>query len=200
MLAWLEFPVFVNILNNIIYYCADSRMLTLNLSNVKRKAIQTTCITGSVATTAILLTAILVPTYQASAQITASSPQSSLLPKNLQSAGGGLLPHDPVNLVQNSTTTNITQLARVLPTVDQPITPPLIAVDEEPDEGSDSNDDDTDDQDDENNSSRNDNDDDDNSGDDADGRNDDNDGDAGERGGGGRGAFAASGGAFAIAG
>src|ERR671919_239460 len=145
----------------------------------KRKAILTTCMMGSVAATAILLAAILIPTYQASAQITPSSTQSSVLPENLQSAGG-LLSQDLVDSVQNSTTSNITQLATVLPAVSQPITPLTAApVTEE-----------TSDSDDENNASSNDNDD--NDGDD-DSRNDDNDGD-------GRGAFAASGGAFAIAG
>src|SRR5919106_1022021 len=152
-------------------------MLTLKLANIKRKAILTTCMMGSVAATAILLAAILIPTYQASAQITPSSIQSSVLPENLQSAGG-LLSQDLVDSVQNSTT-NITQLATVLPAVSQPITPLTAApVTEE-----------TSDSDDENNASSNDN-------DDNDSREDDNDRD----GRGGRGAFAASGGAFAIAG
>src|SRR5919106_2488785 len=113
----------------------------------KRKAILTTCMMGSVAATAILLAAILIPTYQASAQITPSSIQSSVLPENLQSAGG-LLSQDLVDSVQNSTT-NITQLATVLPAVSQPITPLTAApVTEE-----------TSDSDDENNASSNDNDD-----------------------------------------
>jgi hypothetical protein len=186
-------------------------MLTLKLANIKRKTILTTCMMGSVAATAILLAAILIPTYQASAQITPSSTQSSVLPKNLQSAGG-LLSQDLVGSVQNSTTSNITQLATVLPAVAQPITPLTAAPVTE--ETSDSND--------ENNASSNDNDDDDNRGDDNDrdddsrdddndrdddSRDDDNDrdddsrGDDNDRDGrGGRGAFAASGGAFAIAG
>src|ERR671919_1496749 len=134
----------------------------------KRKAILTTCMMGSVAATAILLAAILIPTYQASAQITPSSIQSSVLPENLQSAGG-LLSQDLVDSVQNSTTSNITQLATVLPAVAQPITPLTAApVTEE-----------TSDSDDENNASSNDNDDngsrDDDNDRDDDSRDDDND-------------------------
>jgi hypothetical protein len=152
--------------------------------------------TGSFAAAAILLASILIPTYQASAQITPTSPRSSLLPEDLQSAAG-LLSQDPMDFVQNITTTNITQLATVLPTVNnQPIISPLTAVNEESDESSNSNDDYDDDHDDENNSNSNDNDDDDNNGDD-DSRNEDNDRDGR---GGGRGAFAVSGGAFAMAG
>ncbi len=57
---------------------------------------------------------------------------------------------DSANPVQNSTTANITQLATILPTIDQPITPAsFIPMSEETDDSDDSssssNDDDDDD-------------------------------------------------------
>jgi hypothetical protein len=169
-------------------------VLTLKHANIQRKAILTTCIMCSVAATAILLAATLIPTYEASAQIIPSSPQSSVLPENLQSYGG-LLSQDAADLAQNSTTANITQLATVLP-VAEPITPPITAVNEASDESDETSN--SDDDDDENNSSSSNDNDDDDTGNDDDDSDDDDSGDDNNDGDGGT--SAASGGAFAIAG
>jgi hypothetical protein len=175
------------------------KVLTLKLPNIQRKVILTICVMCSVAAAAILLAATLIPTYEVSAQIIPSGPQSSLLPENLFQSSGGLLSQDAADLAQNSTTTaNITQLGTVPPIADQPITPPITppitAVNEASDESDETSS--SDDDDDENNSSSsNDNDDDDTGNDDSDdddSGDDNNDGDGGSS--------AASGGAFATAG
>lgn len=165
-----------------------------------------------VAVSSVLLASLAAISYipgPASAQIVPSTsmpdssanPQSSVLPKSLQPADSGVesMPH-PAS-VQNSTTTNITQLATVLPTVNQPITPSsIVPISEDSDDSDDSRDDG-----DENNSGSNDdssnddsgNDDsgDDDSDDDDSDNNDDGDGDEG-----GSVAVAGGGGAFAFAG
>jgi hypothetical protein len=169
--------------------------------------IEKTCLMSFVvAVFSVLLASLAATSYipgPASAQIVPSTsmpdssanPQSSVLPKSLQPADSGIefMPH-PAS-VQNSTTTNITQLATVLPTVDQPITPSsIVPISEDSDDSDDSRDDG-----DENNSGSNDDNGDDDSGDDDSGDDDsgddDRDGDEG-----GSVAVAGSGGAFAFAG
>jgi hypothetical protein len=66
------------------------------------------------------------------------------------------MPQSTASPVQNSTTTNITQLATIPPTVSQPITPSFLPISENSDDSNNSGDGD-----DENNSNNNDNDDDD---------------------------------------
>jgi hypothetical protein len=153
----------------------------------------------SVAATAILLAAALIPTYEASAQIIPSSPQSSLLPENLFQSSSGLLSQDATDLAKNSTiTANITQLATVLPIADQPITPPITAVNEASDESDETSSSDNDDDDENNSSSSNDNDDDDTGNDDSDDDDSDDDDSGNDNNDGDGGSSAASGGAFAI--
>ena len=80
---------------------------------------------------------------QASAQITPSPP-------TLDSTGIelGFMAQNTTDPAQNSTVANITQLATVLPAVDQPVTPASFApVNEESDESTSSSDDDDDDED-----------------------------------------------------
>src|SRR5215510_7076647 len=90
-----------------------------------------------VATTAILLATISVFAYgpnQVSAQITPSNFPSS-------DTGAGLIGQDSADPVQNSTTSNITQLATVPASINQPIAPAsLTPAAEETDEISSSND------------------------------------------------------------
>jgi hypothetical protein len=116
---------------------------------------------------------------QVSAQITPSASSVNEL---------GFMAQNTTDPVQNTTAANITQLATVLPTVDQPITPTSFApVSEESDEStSSSNNDDDDDS----NS--------DNNGEDDSGDDDSGDDDSGDGNGGGR--SASAGGAFASAG
>lgn len=116
---------------------------------------------------------------QVSAQITPSASSVNEL---------GFMAQNTTDPVQNTTAANITQLATVLPTVDQPITPTSFApVSEESDEStSSSNNDDDDDS----NS--------DNNGEDDSGEDDSGDDDSGDGNGGGR--SASAGGAFASAG
>lgn len=145
------------------------------------------CMMGFVAITAVLLAFLSIPSQvpvHVSAQIIPSSTLESSGP------GIGFMTQDSAATVQNSTSTNITQLATIPPTVSQPITPASFTpvseepVDDESDDSSSSNDDD------ESDSSSGDDDDDDS----EDNGDDDGDGD-------GRGSSAsAGGGAFAFAG
>lgn len=148
-------------------------MISLNQINFKRHKLEKLCLICFVATVSILLAAMAAISNTpspASAQITPSS-------SGQQSAGS--LAQDTVGLVQSNSTANITQLATVPPTVDQPIIPASSGpVNTESDDDSDDSGDDSGDDD------SGDNDDDDDSG--------DNDGD-----GGGSVAVAGSGGAFA---
>lgn len=100
---------------------------------------------GFVFVTAVLLaatSALLYVPNQVSAQIT---------PSTLDSLGNeiGFMAQNTTDPVQNDTAANITQLATVPPTVDQPIAPTSFApaVSEESDESTSSNDDDDDDDD-----------------------------------------------------
>lgn len=160
-----------------------------------------------VAVSSVLLASWAATSYipgPASAQITPStltpdtstSPPFSVLPKSLQSADTGIefMPQSTASPVQNSTTTNITQLATIPPTVSQPITPSSLPISENSDDSNNSGDGD-----DENNSNNNDNDDDDRADNDGD---DDDDSDDDDGGGNGDGsvAIAGGGGAFAFAG
>ena len=148
-------------------------MISLNQINFKRHKLEKLCLICFVATVSILLAAMAAISNTpspASAQITPSS-------SGQQSAGS--LAQDTVGLVQSNSTANITQLATVPPTVDQPIIPASSGpVNTESDDDSDDSGDDSGDDD------SGDNDDDDDSG--------DNDGD-----GGGSVAVAGSGGGFA---
>lgn len=121
---------------------------------------------------------------QVSAQITPSASSVNEL---------GFMAQNTTDPVQNTTATNITQLATVLPTVNQPIAPTSFApVSEESDEStSSSNNDDDDDSNSDNNGE-----DDDGGGDSGD--DDSGDDDSGDGNGGGR--SASAGGAFASAG
>jgi hypothetical protein len=149
---------------------------------------------GIVAATAVLLAFLSVPSMmpgQVSAQIT---PSGTPEPSN---AGIGFMAQDSADPVQNSTSANITQLATIPPTANQPITPaaltPVSEVSDESDDSSSSNDDESDDS----SSSNDDESDDSSSSDDSD---DDSDGDSDGDGDGGSSAFAGGGGAFASAG
>jgi|GEM_PF-1810338 len=141
---------------------------------------------GFVAVTAVLLAFLSIPSQvpgQLSAQITPSLTLESSDP------GMGFMAQDSAAPIQNSTGANITQLATIIPTVSQPITPASFTPvseevdDDESDDSSSSNDDDESDS----SIGDDDNDNDNDSGDD--------DGD-----GGGSSASAGGGGAFAFAG
>jgi len=141
---------------------------------------------GFVAVTAVLLAFLSIPSQvpgQLSAQITPSLTLESSDP------GMGFMAQDSAAPIQNSTGANITQLATIIPTVSQPITPASFTPvseevdDDESDDSSSSSDDDESDS----SSGDDDNDNDNDSGDD--------DGD-----GGGSSASAGGGGAFAFAG
>jgi hypothetical protein len=120
---------------------------------------------------------------QVSAQITPSASSVNEL---------GFMAQNTTDPVQNTTAANITQLATVLPTVDQPIAPTSFApVSEESDESTSSSDDDDDDDSNSDNSHDDSGNDDDGDDDDDGGGNDDDDGD---------GRSASAGGAFASAG
>ncbi|MGE5661449.1 MAG: hypothetical protein ACM3X1_04305 [Ignavibacteriales bacterium] len=134
---------------------------------------------GIVAATSVLLAFLSVPSMipgQVSAQIT---PSGTPGPSNVGIGFAfGFMAQDSADPVQNSTSANITQLATIPPTANQPITPaaltPVSEVSDDSDDSSSSNDDDSDDS-----SSSND---------------DDDDSDGGSS------AFAGGGGAFASAG
>jgi hypothetical protein len=149
------------------------------------------CMIGFVAVTAVLLAFLSIPSQvpgQLSAQITPSLTLESSDP------GIGFMVQDSAAPVQNSTGANITQLATILPTVSQPITPASFTpVSEEPDDVE-SDDSTSSNDDDESDSSSGDDDNNDNGDGDSD-DNGDNDGD-----GGGSSASAGGGGAFAFAG
>jgi hypothetical protein len=194
---------------NIIYYILVLKLISLKQRDMIEKTYMMSFV---VAVSSVLLASLAVISYipgPASAQIVPSTsmpdssanPQSSVLPKSLQPADSGIesMPH--LASVQNSTTTNITQLATVLPTVpDQPITPSsIVPISEDSDDSDDSRNDsdenNSSDDGDENNSGSNDDSGDDDSGDDDSDNNDDGDGDEG-----GSVAVAGGGGAFAFAG
>jgi len=144
------------------------------------------CMIAFVAVTAVLLAFLSIPSQvpgQLSAQITPSlAPESS-------DPGIGFMVQDSAAPVQNSTGANITQLATILPTVSQPITPASFTpVSEEPD----------DDESDDSTSSNDDDESDSSSGDDDNDNGDGNGDDDGD--GGGSSASAGGGGAFAFAG
>jgi hypothetical protein len=157
-------------------------MISLNQINFKRHKLETLCLMSFVATVSIVLAAMALisnPPSPASAQIVPSSsdqqPASSLT-------------QDTMGLVQSNSTANITQLATVPTTVDQPIVPASsgpVNTDSD-DDSDDSGDDDSGD-------------DGDDSGDDDDDSGDDDDDDSGDDDGNGGGsvAVAGSGGAFA---
>ena len=147
---------------------------------------------GFVAVTAVLLAFLSIPSQvpgQLSAQITPSSTLKSSNPEI------GFMVQDSAAPIQNSTGANITQLATIIPTVSQPITPASFTPvseevdDDESDDSSSSSDDDESDSSSGDDDNDNDNDNDNDSGD------DDGDGD-----GGGSSASAGGGGAFAFAG
>jgi hypothetical protein len=144
------------------------------------------CMMGFVAVTAVLLAFLSIPSQvpgQLSAQITPSLTLESSDP------GIGFMAQDSAASVQNSTGANITQLATIIPTVSQPITPASFTPvseevdDDESDDSSSSNDDDESDS---------------SSGDDDNDNDNDNGDDDGD--GGGSSASAGGGGAFAFAG
>ena len=164
---------------------------------------------GIVAATSVLLAFISVPSQipsQVSAQITPSLTLES------QDTGIGFMAQDPADPVQNSTSANITQLATILPTASQTITPasftPVSEVTEDSGDSTSSNGDDDDSDSSSSSSSSSsgdsDNDNSDDSGDgdndNGDGDNDNGDGDSDDGDGGGSSAFAGGGGAFASAG
>jgi type IV secretory pathway VirB10-like protein len=121
---------------------------------------------------------------QASAQIT---PAPSILDSSVD--GLEFVAQNTTDPLQNSTAANITQLATILPTVDQPVTPASFApVTEESDESTSSSDEDDDD--DENDDSN-------NNSDDDNGEDDDDDDDSGNGNGG---SSVSVGGAFASVG
>ena len=102
---------------------------------------------GIVAATAVLLAFLSVPSMipgQVSAQIT---PSGTPGPSNV-GIGFGFMAQDSADPVQNSTSANITQLATIPPTANQPITPaaltPVSEVSDDSDDSSSSNDDDDD--------------------------------------------------------
>jgi hypothetical protein len=131
---------------------------------------------GFVAVTATLLVTMSIFAYlpnQTFAQIT---------PSNFQSSNIGLMGQDSADPIQNTTASNITQLATVSPTTSQPIAPAsLTPVVEESDESSSTNDDDENDGNDGDDSG------DDDSGDDDSGDDDSGDDDSGDGGDGGDG-------------
>jgi hypothetical protein len=196
-------------------------MISLKQVNIKRYLTQKTSTMSFVVGTLVLLATISVLSHlpdQALAQITPSaltsdsstSPQSSVLPQNLPSSDSeiGFMAQDSANSIQNSTAGNITQLATILPIIDQPITPasfiPISEVTDDSDDSSsdnaddDSGDDDSGDDDSGDDDSGDDDSGDDDSGDDDSGDDDSGDGgDGGDGDGGGSSAFAGSGGAFA---
>ena len=125
-------------------------------TNSQKFMIEKAClITCVVAAAFILFASIAATSYllgPVSAQISPSvstpdsstSPQSSVLPKNLQSADldSGFTVQDAVGSVENNATTNITQLATIAPIVEQPIIPASLAP-ASPESSDDSNDDDS---------------------------------------------------------
>ncbi|MGB7884640.1 MAG: hypothetical protein WBL44_18115 [Nitrososphaeraceae archaeon] len=177
----------VNLLSTKWPYHVVYKVTSLKQAINQDKVTVKICMMGFVAVTAVLLAFLSIPSQvpgQLSAQITPSLTLESSDP------GIGFMAQDSAASVQNSTGANITQLATIIPTVSQPITPASFtpvseeADDDESDDSSSSNDDDESDSssgDDDNN-------------DDSDDNGDD-DGD-----GGGSSASAGGGGAFAFAG
>ena len=144
------------------------------------------CMMGFVAVTAVLLAFLSIPFQvpgQLSAQITPSLTLESSDP------GIGFMTQDSAAPVQNSTSANITQLATIIPTVSQPITPASFTPVSEEVDGDESDDSSSSNDDDESDSS---------SGDDDNDNDNDNGDDDGD--GGGSSASAGGGGAFAFAG
>jgi hypothetical protein len=134
-------------------------VVILRRTNIHRQIVFAT----AVLITAITSTLLHIPN-QASAQITPA-------PSILDSSGDGLefVAQNTTDPLQNSTAANITQLATILPTIDQPVTPASFApVSEESDDSTSSSDEDDDD---ENDDSNNNSDDDDDDDDDDDGNN-----------------------------
>jgi hypothetical protein len=179
----------VNLLSTKWPYHVVYKVTSLKQAINQDKVTVKICMMGFVAVTAVLLAFLSIPSQvpgQLSAQITPSLTLESSDP------GIGFMAQDSAAPVQNSTGANITQLATVIPTVSQPITPASFtpvseeADDDESDDSSSSNDDD------ESDSSSGD---DDNNDDSDDNGDDDDDGD-----GGGSSASAGGGGAFAFAG
>ena len=110
---------------------------------IQRQVFLNTYTMSFIAATAILLAAMSVfAPDQASAQITPSNFQSS-------DSRTGLMGQDPADPIQNNTASNITQLATVPPTVNQPIRPasltPVVEESDESSSSSDGNDDGNDD-------------------------------------------------------
>jgi len=179
----------VNLLSTKWPYHVVYKVTSLKQAINQDKVTVKICMMGFVAVTAVLLAFLSIPSQvpgQLSAQITPSLTLESSDP------GIGFMAQDSAAPVQNSTGANITQLATIIPTVSQPITPASFtpvseeADDDESDDSSSSNDDD------ESDSSSGD---DDNNDDSDDNGDDDDDGD-----GGGSSASAGGGGAFAFAG
>jgi hypothetical protein len=181
----------VNLLSTKWPYHVVYKVTSLKQAINQDKVTVKICMMGFVAVTAVLLAFLSIPSQvpgQLSAQITPSLTMESSDP------GIGFMAQDSAAPVQNSTGANITQLATILPTASQPITPASFTpvseeiADDESDDSTSSNDDDESDSssgDDANNDSN-------DNGDDDD---DDDDGD-----GGGSSASAGGGGAFAFAG
>ena len=180
----------VNLLSTKWPYHVVYKVTSLKQAINQDKVTVKICMMGFVAVTAVLLAFLSIPSQvpgQLSAQITPSSTLESSDP------GIGFVVQDSAAPVQNSTGANITQLATILPTVSQPITPASFTpVSEEPDE--DESDDSTSSNDDDESDSSSGDDDNNDSDGDSDGDSDD-DGD-----GGGSSASAGGGGAFAFAG
>jgi hypothetical protein len=134
-------------------------MISLKKVNIKRYLTLKTSVMSFVVGTLVLLATISVLSHlpdQALAQITPSaltsdsstSPQSSVVPQNLPSSDSeiGFMAQDSANSIQNNTAGNITQLATILPTIDQPITPAsFIPISEVTDDSDDSSSDNVDD-------------------------------------------------------
>jgi hypothetical protein len=177
----------VNLLSTKWPYYVVYKVTSLKQAINQDKVTVKICMMGFVAVTTVLLAFLSIPSQvpgQLSAQITPSLTLESSDP------GIGFMAQDSAAPIQNSTDANITQLATIIPTVSQPITPASFTPvseevdDDESDDSSSSNDDDESDSssgDDDNNDSND--------------NGDDDDGD-----GGGSSASAGGGGAFAFAG
>jgi hypothetical protein len=150
-------------------------VISLNRINFKRHKLETLCLMSLVATVSIVLAAMAVISN------TPSPASAQIVPSSSGQQPAGSLAQDTVGLVQSNSTANITQLATVPATVDQPIVPASSGpVNTESDDDSDDSGDDD-------------------SGDDDDDSGDDDDDDSGDDDGNGGGsvAVAGSGGAFA---
>jgi hypothetical protein len=134
----------VNLLSTKWPYHVVYKVTSLKAINQDKVTVKI-CMMGFVAVTAVLLAFLSIPSQvpgQLSAQITPSLTLESSDP------GIGFMAQDSAASVQNSTGANITQLATIIPTVSQPITPASFtpvseeADDDESDDSSSSNDDD----------------------------------------------------------